>query len=750
MRLRSFGWVEGAVVGAAGLFTIVTAPVVLAAPATRVADRIDAIRPGEWYEVPNSHLRTVVPSPTPPGDPRTIMWAWNGGTYDPVRDALILPAGGGHEDYGGNEVYAFSIASLSWQRLTDPSPAPLYPDGQGREEAPDGRPASRHNYSGVSFLSNVDKVFVTGGSLWSPSGGGSKGAWTFDVPSRTWQRRADAPGSQVTAMAAYDPLSGLVYALVQNGTLAAYDPRKNTWSSQASIEWAGFDPARTMAVHPTGRMLLVVGGGQVFGYSLGKSGAGGARSISTTGGDPIVNAQGPGLAYDSASDRLIGWVGGGDVYSLDLGTRKWTRHEPASGPVPGRAPHTGTFGRWQYIPSKRLFIGVNSIDENVWLYRPPQPGGPPKAAAPTGAGAGGAAPAPAADAGPGARLALPERTWVSRPLATGYGGPGLRPYGSKHTRLLYDSKRGRMVLTGGDYPNPHISDDGNQMVWALDLGSGPAPSWQLIGPWCNGPEQPGRPDTVLWVYDSKRDRGLVMPGFYFITQGEGSECAGVKDLPDPMFFDFATNKWQRVPFGPPRGGYGGDGGASFGVYDPTSDSVYRVRSTDDGNGMEILSLQSNRWSSGLIGLPPSGNREQSVIDVEGRSIYFISRYLKALVRYSIRSGGIDVIRLPRQARPPDAEDHETYLAFDPINRVVLYPNTFENGGRVYGLGIYHVDTKKWEWEAVPSSPPFVQGNVVGFDVGNNAMLLYGGKDGSDVGLPTVYWLYRYGNGQRTR
>ena len=36
--------------------------------------------------------------------------------------------------------------------------------------------------------------------------------------------------------------------------------------------------------------------------------------------------------------------------------------------------------------------------------------------------------------------------------------------------------------------------------------------------------------------------------------------------------------------------------------------------------------------------------------------------------------------------------------------------------------------------------------MVGFDVGNNVMMLYGGKGESDVEPPTVFWLYRYGNG----
>jgi len=90
-------------------------------------------------------------------------------------------------------------------------------------------------------------------------------------------------------------------------------------------------------------------------------------------------------------------------------------------------------------------------------------------------------------------------------------------------------------------------------------------------------------------------------------------------------------------------------------------------------------------------------------EIEGQSIYLINRFLKGLVRYSIRSGGVDVIPLPRQARPPQDTDLETYLAF-----------------------------------------------VLGFDVSNNAMLLYGGKNGTDVGLPQVYWLYRYGSGSGGR
>jgi len=357
--------------------------------AESASDPLDQLKPGEWYEVPNSKLQAVLPSPPARGTPAAIMNTWNGGAWDPVRQALVLAANGGHADYGGNEVYAFFLSSLTWQRLTEPSVAG--PPTQTSETLPDGLPASRHTYSGVTFLLKQDKVFTTGGSLWGSSGGGSRGAWTFDVPSRKWERQADAPGSQVTAMAAYDPITGLVFSLIQNGTLGAYDPAKNAWSNRGGPgTWAEYDPARTMVLHPKRRALLVIGGGHVMLFDISRSHAT-PETISTTGGAPIVDAQGPGLAYDPVTDRIVGWAGGGDVYS------------------------------------------ATEIDENVWLYKIPERRGSRVEATRRWAWLdgylSGVKTATAAE-GPGAKLDIPLRTWVSRPLPTGTAGPIRFPTGA--------------------------------------------------------------------------------------------------------------------------------------------------------------------------------------------------------------------------------------------------------------------------------------------------------------------------------
>ena len=161
--------------------------------------------------------------------------------------------------------------------------------------------------------------------------------------------------------------------------------------------------------------------------------------------------------------------------------------------------------------------------------------------------------------------------------------------------------------------------------------------------------------------------------------------------------------------------------------------------------MEIFSMTGKTRSGYAGSLDESGNRDQSAIDVQGRSIYRITRDLRALLRYSIPRGSIaDTIPLPSQWVSPPG-DHETYLAFDSRNRVLLVPNADSYAGKVLGLGIYHVDTKKWEWESTGLVDGLlVRGNLFGFDEKNNAFFLGGGHPAEGALPPViVFWLYRY-------
>lgn len=353
---------------------------------------IDNLQPGQWYEVPNSALVNsgVLPNPTPPGYTGygAIMSAWNGGAYDTKRDRLII-WGGGHGDYGGNEIYVFDINTLTWSRIWGPSSNIPAVGGSCSETYSDGNPASRHTYDGLVYLPTLDKFWASGGSLYCGSGGGSSGTWMFDFTTSTWTRKANALGGQVTAMSDYDPSTGLVYSMVQSGTLGAYNPNTDAWANRGNgTGWAEFDPARTMIYHPGKKILLIIGGGGTLTYDMTQSKPS-PQTLSTTGGSAIVSVQGPGLAYDPTIGRIVAWSGGGsDVYSLDVNTGTWTKYTATNSVIPPSPSDTkGTYGRWRYIPSKNVYIAVNSIYNNVFFYKlssgsgtPPDttPPGPPK------------------------------------------------------------------------------------------------------------------------------------------------------------------------------------------------------------------------------------------------------------------------------------------------------------------------------------------------------------------------------------
>ncbi|MFV2055001.1 MAG: choice-of-anchor U domain-containing protein [Thiohalomonadales bacterium] len=361
---------------------------------------IDNLKPGEWYEVPASNLRAVQPVPLPPGRSNAIIEAWNGGAFDTKRDRLIV-WGGGHGDYAGNEVYVFDMTTLKWIRLNDPSSLVGFCGGEtcspGDHIMPDGSPTSRHTYNGLQYLPNQDLFFAQGGSLWE-NGFTSDLTWTFNFTNLTWQQKATAIESDYEVMTAYDPISGNVF---HHGsyTLAEYDPVADTWTTRSGQELftAG---GQTAVIDPENRLFVAIGRGdggvRAFYYDLTTTGTLVQQNLQTSGDTEIESSKAPGLVYDTASKQIIAWgadvngvVQPQDVYSLTLSknpttgkwTGSWTKRVPAATNTvtptisstvdagSGSFYSTGTRGRFQYSPAQNVFVLVNHVSENVFIYK---------------------------------------------------------------------------------------------------------------------------------------------------------------------------------------------------------------------------------------------------------------------------------------------------------------------------------------------------------------------------------------------
>ena len=133
---------------------------------------------GGWCEIRLPGKHPSISSIWPPNldrrtrmisGPGSVLIAWNGAAFD-EKNLLLYFMGGGHADYGGNEVYEFDLKTGRWTRLTNPSPLTfLY---QIREATPtktarycwtpDMRrvPGSSHTYDGLQFSKKTKTIFL--------------------------------------------------------------------------------------------------------------------------------------------------------------------------------------------------------------------------------------------------------------------------------------------------------------------------------------------------------------------------------------------------------------------------------------------------------------------------------------------------------------------------------------------------------------------------------------------------------------
>lgn len=340
------------------------------------AGPFDTIKVGEWQEIPNTKLRNVLP-PAPAnyiGDPANIIKAWNSGAFDTTNNRLLI-FGGGHNDYGGNEVYAFDINTLKWSIVAQQSASIPTANSTNNCVATyaDGNPVSRHTYDALEYLPAQDALWMHGGSRYCGPGSGGNDTWHYQLFTNKWVRQANLPvASTLEMVSAYDKNTGHIYLTGPMGSLDLYEfsPESNTWKVAASGSIAD---GMTGAFDPKRKIFIAIGndyyGNQrVYAYDLSQPNP--VRATWSTHGDTeVLNKRYPGIDYDPVTDKIVAWIGGSAVYTLDMDTKAWKKINTTGMVVPDTPPSQGIYNRWRYIPSKNAFIVVNGIDQNVFIYK---------------------------------------------------------------------------------------------------------------------------------------------------------------------------------------------------------------------------------------------------------------------------------------------------------------------------------------------------------------------------------------------
>ncbi len=195
---------------------------------------LDNLKPGEWFEVPDSHLEAVAAPvskfPWLGGSSGVagVVTCWCGGAFDSQRDRLYLGPGGGHAGYNGNEVYAFDLNDLKWRRLNDPDPVIPGTEYTDLNKAP----FAMHTYDGLDYLPPpVDRYVVVGG--WNTP---RTYALNPDEPDH-WEVHPDHGTGRTGDISAVDPVSGLLWLSTPTtfGKLSQFDPLTHQWTLRAAL-----------------------------------------------------------------------------------------------------------------------------------------------------------------------------------------------------------------------------------------------------------------------------------------------------------------------------------------------------------------------------------------------------------------------------------------------------------------------------------------------------------------------------------
>jgi hypothetical protein len=758
------------------------------------ASVVDSIPVGQWYEAPNTRMRPFCPPNTPSWSwddfCERVMTAWSGAAYDTNRDRLLV-WGGGHGDYGGNEIYAFDVNAFTWSRIWGPTDGDLIQQQVGQtcvSAYADGNPVARHTYGGLTYLPDQDAFFIQGGSLYCGSGGAGNDSWRFNFATNQWQKKAN-PSSTVSNehSMTYDPITKNVF-LIGMSSFDKYDPANDTWTK---LPGSGTSWDQHGTIDPKRRKFLIIGNGLAYLFDLT---TGMKEQISFTGDTSILSQRYPGLQYDPILDRLVAWNGGKDLFEINLDTRAIIKRTPSLGVTP-TLPTKGAFGRFRYIPSKNVYIAVNSIDENVYFYKhtsgtgsvtpTPTPNGgitptptptatrtptpivtPSPAATPTRTPTISPitpTPTPTAPSSSG-WLNIPLRTWVAIPAPlTNNLGPDGGPAGAcpsgvcKHIRLAHNPVNGRIYFNGGDYyVGPGRPDSGTNHMWSYSIRNR---DWIMETPYCEsaGRVQPSHPDETGFAYDSKRNLFWMHPGFEWSVGSCADNTPQIKG--EVMSFNPSTRTWNKITTSPDWN-WDQNGSPQFSHYDALND---RILGFDYGVSSIIehrLSDNSQRLiqATMLDGVVDNTfvAKEYTAYDPVGRKIYVIDPYRAKLFSYDIDRNEVKFLMNVQSGAATDT----AMPIWDPVNRVVLWPYrpAAPTDGPIGQIRLfaYHPDTNVMEEVPIGTvrdlqgNPLSVQvkGNTGVFDPKENVLMILGTSPVYTDPAP-YFFIYRYGNGSGT-
>lgn len=326
--------------------------------------------------------------------PASILKNWSGGAWDHT-DYVMYVFGGGHGDYGGNEMYAYDLKDMTLTRISDPVAYDTWSSaktsGQGGWTTATGIEAT-HTYDAVIYSSVTDTVISLSDTDF---GGGTAHNWLgeFDVnnPTAGWVRHGNV-NEKVAGLPAgdYRDSNDMIYILNHGPArgsqmlagMSSVNPttKEVTHLTYGPYSYMGWGTAEIVTVNGQDYMYTTHSGSIPPGqktWAMYKWLLDSPYTVTLVANAVDVGwetfTEAPGMAYRSINDALYIWAQDKELYVMDIDTETWSTLTPTTGPDRDLVNGTdnGVYGRFVYIPEVDAFIGINAVqDQGVWIYKP--------------------------------------------------------------------------------------------------------------------------------------------------------------------------------------------------------------------------------------------------------------------------------------------------------------------------------------------------------------------------------------------
>jgi hypothetical protein len=331
---------------------------------------VGELKPGEWRELPGKISDVFVARSATQGGgevigAKAVIIAWNGAAWDGNCGYFL---GGGHTDYGGNEVYRYcweGQQSLKWSVLMPPSTSD--PDDHSNCPHPLEGPRAYHTYNGLLYVPDTRSIFIWGsvGYCQEHMFGRDELPELMLGPAPSWKLNPPGPVGDFV-QSAYNDRTGKVYLWEGNRQVYIFDP--NTLSYQTSGNSTANYGANVNMIYDSKRNVLwVLTKLGLFQFVLGPDGQVVAfKRMLAPDRLPAGTAGSDGIALRKG--KLYVWSGNNAVSRFDPDTDSWTTYALAFGPT--RASGNGIYSKWHYLDNYDVFVGVSHFDQGMWVWKP--------------------------------------------------------------------------------------------------------------------------------------------------------------------------------------------------------------------------------------------------------------------------------------------------------------------------------------------------------------------------------------------